>query len=358
MINLKGKTQADFERVGTIILNELNISLLNMEPTDHKAYQIMHRLIEAGCTNRHKIQIIDSIKVFIKKRTASNRLKLFRDMFSIPYTPDLNHHFAMSYRTCLIPEDTIIKVADRIYDQLVSIDAHKYGLSEKVIIEALKLSYKPAYYENEWSLSLKTLHSKIIKVLQSQNDLQFLPAIKEIFYLIDPTIQKKSLTDILASEETQDGTESGSDTENAIANLDIQAGTSVNESKSGDFDTSSLTSKIKIKEGEIRYVQGVLDRFITDPYPFDLDEDLFPNVVHFNDGSSLIQDRHIMVINFHDFTKQYNKKRGSIAISNPEAKAVIDLAKQALLDTGEALIKQYNALINNTVRSLTKDLKE
>lgn len=305
--------------VGQNILETINISLFNAEPTNQKLYQIYRELRYAGLDETAAEIVFNKIQLFFSKRTIQNQGKLFVQMFKLHYTDQMRSQFSLSYRTSDISYETISDVACDVYRLLLPYDVEAFGIDERILYSALSECYKPRYFEDEWRISLPRLFSNVRKVLIAKNCKAHLDQIEALFLSLEDS---QKLPEKKSASVKQSG---------------------VLETTLGD---STLRDSTRIKEGELDYIKSVLKSFNECSLPENLNTDLF-----------LSSKRHPKVTEFHLMVKNYN-----LVIHNEEMtfKDILDemnFMANAIQEIGREICELYEKHINEIVNEYEQNIK-
>jgi len=335
--------------IGNKVLNEINISMYNAEPTIQKCIQIHNELVMYDYKITDKEITIKKAREFFKHRTPTNMVKLFKTQFGIPFNSMFSHFLALNFHNATVSEKVIEEVAEKTFKHLMNIKIlFKYGVDESVLFYALVELYSPRYYESVWKFSVMELFYKIKTVLQKNNKTDFLNQIEDIFYQIDPRPNKPVKKQGLINEDvSHDGHETGVDDIGSVESNTKQEGTHSEKGKKGDAEITSLTRDEKILGGEVEYIKGILGRFKKEAVPQNLDEKLFPRAD---------DQRPPIVRNFYVNVKTYNLLFKQPNIDPFELFERINFHSGAIKDLGEKAIQQYEAMTNTKISVLEEQL--
>ena len=331
MLELNNLTRRELKKIGELILNEINIKLFNSEPSPHKAYQICSELIQEGYKTNNKELTCHKIYTYFKKRTKKNQSREFYEKFEICLNDRLRAAFCLSFRTSVIEDERIKNVASKVYSLLIQLKVTKsFGLTQDVLYEAIKVAYKPRYYENEWKITLIHLSKKINEILLSKNFADHKEAINEIFILIDPSqLDKENLNKVekIKSEK---------------ANKLIKKFVFIYEKNN---EKAFYLDNI-IKDSEIDFINKTLEVINHDEITEKLETKLYQN-----------DERHPLVINFINSTKQYNlimlKKDQNLM----EILSDLKTTTRSIRELGKEILELHKDMIQEKVNLLDEDIK-
>lgn len=305
--------------IGQSILETINISLFNAEPTNQKLYQIYKELRYAGIEDDDPEVVFNKIQMFFKKRTIQNQGKLFVQMFKLHYADQMRSQFSLSYRTSDISYETISNVACDVYRLLLPYDVEGCGIDERILYDALLECYKPRYFEDEWRVGLTRLYSNIRNAMIAKNRIEHLNRIEELFHYLENFH--------LAQENKSPVVKQSGVLETTLVD-------------------STLKDSTKIKEGEMDYIKSVLKSFEECPLPEMLNTDLFPS-----------SKRHPKVTEFFLMVKNYNSVIHNEDMTLKDILDEMNFMAKAVQEIGREICDLYEQNIRKTKAEYDQAIK-